>query len=501
MQLFEDLYELIATFDKNEKRQFKLRIAAQSKTADEYSQLFDYFGGLKAWEGEKNEIALRRKWGHNLMARCKSLYQWLLRIIEDMHQDAPYQQIWHICLQIDALFKRRLYEQAWRRMDELEQKADSLDLPMMKLLAFNWRLSLMWHIAFNFRGLNNLQEFEQFLGRGAAAIAEVDREFVFDVSTLQLSYYYHKLKRGEEQTRLMKELMSKPLLTSYSDISAVSSKVKYFNLHIFYALTQNKYDKIVDLGLEYWAFLITVPDGYRVEGSSFFGLWHNLILASAYSERWAVLEEYHQKLLTELPKLPQTMPFADLLVEPAEFAFLLMYYRRGQKEVLKAKFGHYLELIQASPSKLSPARISQMTYFLALISYQNGDFRQAQELLLPQIKRKPSPAAFVLQSVMRFLYLCLLYEQSDNPKLLRYVRRLLRWYRKTNELGLIEKRWLIFFKYAAQNAPKAKLRRKLTKLQNAALAPKSQLSAHDTELLFYFPLAEWVARILVVSNK
>jgi hypothetical protein len=499
MQLFQDLYELIATFDKNEKRHFKLRISAQSKTADDYSQLFDYFGGLKAWEGEKNELALRRKWGNLLVARCKSLYQWLLRIVEDMHQDTPYQQLWHIALQIDMLFERRLYEQAWRRIDELEQKSQQFDVPMLKLLAFNWRQSLMRHISFNFRGINNLQEFEEFLAQGATAMAQISRNQIFEDATFKLNYYYHKLKRGEEQRRLMSDLMSQPMFASDENLTDMSVKIKYFNLQTFYALAQNKYDKIVTISLQYWAFLIAIPDAYRQYCNVFFSLWSNIMLASAYAQRWDVLEEYHQKLLDELPKLPQTMPFANLLVEPAEFAFLLMHYRRGQKDVLRAKFGHYLQLLQTEPSKLSPSRRSQMTYFLALVAYENGDFRQAQDLLLPQIKQKPSPAPFVLQSAMRFLYLCQLHAQAENDKLLRFARRLFRWYHKTNELGLIEKRWLIFFKYAAQNAPKSRLKQLLIKLQNACQAPKSKLSAHDTELLFYFPFADWI--VSVVGNK
>jgi hypothetical protein len=100
---------------------------------------------------------------------------------------------------------------------------------------------------------------------------------------------------------------------------------------------------------------------------------------------------------------------------------------------------------------------------------------------------------------MRFLYLCQLHAQAENDKLLRFARRLFRWYHKTNELGLIEKRWLIFFKYAAQNAPKSRLKQLLIKLQNACQAPKSKLSAHDTELLFYFPFADWI--VSVVGNK
>jgi hypothetical protein len=300
MQLYKDLYEIIATFDKNEKRQFKLRIAAQSKTAVEYGRMFDYLASLSAWDEAETEVFMRKKWAGKLPNLARALHEWLLRIMEDMHRETPYQQMWHILLQIDALFERKLYGQAWRHIEVLDERATYFDMPLMRLFAYNWQVSFLRSTLYNFRDLDTVAEMAAFLARGQQIMAALAEQQTSEQTVFKLLYYYQRVPKGNAQTALVDTLYGDFSANLKDNVLSRTAQLNYFYVRIFYNLNKNQYVQVLEAALAQWDFLFSLPDVFKFYANTIYGNWTNIIMSSAYAERWDILQAYHQKLV-EMP--------------------------------------------------------------------------------------------------------------------------------------------------------------------------------------------------------
>ncbi len=492
MNLYSDLYDIIKTFDKNEKRQFKLRISSQTKTATDYGKLFDYFSGLEQWvELEQVEI-LRKRWGGRLITLCKGLYTWLLRIMEDMHNENTYQQLWHKLLQIEVLFHRGLYKQTWQMIGELKAAAEEFQHPIVQLFAHNWRLSFLRSMYYNYQNLHTLEDVDAFLAEGKHCIDVLANAQQYHSQVFKFIYCYSKMERNQSNL-VLKELMQQPILQSIDHALSIPAKIDFYYCHQFYHLAQNNFSEMVDCTLEHWAFLETMPNYYVTYYKNFHGLWANIFLGAAQGMRWDILLHYYQKLKDDLPILPTIINFAELLNEPGEYALLLMYYKTNQYDVLKSKIPFYCQFVEERRSKLPPVRVGQYSYWLGLIFYEQGDFKQASHWLQPYLQPSSNLSLFSLRVAIRFLSLLIHYQQQEYHYLPYALRQFYRWYRQSSPLSRLEKTWLSFLKNAALKVEKVRLLFKLNKLEKMLQSP-STLSLHEKELLFYLPLEKWVQR-------
>jgi hypothetical protein len=492
MQLYKDLYEIVATFDKSEKRQFKLRIAGQTKTAVEYERMFDYLASLSAWHEEEVAAFMRKKWGARLPTLARGLQEWLFRTLEDMHNETPYQQCWHILLQIDALFERKLYAQAWRHIAVLDERATYFDMPIMRLFAYNWQLSFLRGSLYNFKGLNTVVDLATFLERGEEIMAALTEVQNSEKTVFKLLYYYQRLPKGKEQTALIEALRDDFLAKAKDNVLSRAVQLNYFYVDIFYHLNKNQYLRVLEAALAQWNFIFSLPDALNLYATSIYGNWVNIIMSAAYAERWDILQDYHQKLVDMLPDLPKTRPFEQLLIEPSRYAFLLFYYKTGQTATLAEHSALCLNWLNDASAEVQPQplRRVQISYILALIAYEQGDFAKAELLLAPLLVREADKANFALQVLIRFLNLLLVWAQGQRRRFFSVGRQLYRWRKSHSEFTIIERRWLAFLRHEAKASPLEIRQKKLDSLR-AALSQK-EISQHERELLFFFPFARWI---------
>ena len=140
----EDLFHLIQSMSKSEKRYFKMESKKAGNKTSNHVKLFDAINNLEEYDEEVLKKKLRKeKFIQHLSAEKRYLYQAVLRSIRNFRGDQSiFAQIKTMVVDANYLLERALYDQAENILDKAQKLAEKID-DTVSLLEINVKRQLL----------------------------------------------------------------------------------------------------------------------------------------------------------------------------------------------------------------------------------------------------------------------------------------------------------------------------------------------------------------------
>lgn len=236
MKKKDDLFQLIKSLSKSEKRFFKIysgrHVIGQQNN---YVELFD----LISKQSEYNEEAILKKFrGKKLVNRFSVakayLYDLILKSMNTYHaQNTVDAQILNLIRNISFLYQKNLYEQA----DKLIQKAKKLALEFEKISILPevmiWEKKLMEATFYSNKELEDIFESYREIKKYLNTALAVNEFWVLDAQL----YYQSNLKgivRNRSDLKKVESVFNSPLLKSDEEDLSYESRILMYKIHSTY---------------------------------------------------------------------------------------------------------------------------------------------------------------------------------------------------------------------------------------------------------------------------
>jgi hypothetical protein len=143
----DDLFRLIQSMSKTEKRYFKMESKKAGAKTSNHVKLFDAINNLEEYDEELLKKKLKKeKLIKHLSAEKRYLYQAVLRSIRNFRSDQSiFARIKALVLDADYLLARSLYDQAEKRLDKASILATKIDdtISLLEINLKKQRLSIV----------------------------------------------------------------------------------------------------------------------------------------------------------------------------------------------------------------------------------------------------------------------------------------------------------------------------------------------------------------------
>ncbi|MCB0585805.1 MAG: hypothetical protein KDD06_10845 [Phaeodactylibacter sp.] len=241
----EDLFQLIRSMSKSEKRYFTLDAQKSGQRPSKYLELFQLINEMEKYSEEK----LRKKFGRNLPYDKSYLYEAILRSMRDYRSSkSRAARIRELLLDARYLYERGLYLQCEERLRDARQVAESLG-DQLALLEINKE---MRNITWDLKRRSFREEVQALIDEKETHLEAVGEEFKY------LDMLYELLLKNIKGTpkAAMEELEKEGYLSLIEERGtprAVHARRRYFQCAAL--LSQMKgdpeaalahYEKVVD---------------------------------------------------------------------------------------------------------------------------------------------------------------------------------------------------------------------------------------------------------------
>lgn len=225
-----DLFDLIHTMSKAEKRHFKMYVARNSKTGSNYLRLFDAIDKQKIYNEERLEDA---KYGKRLASTKLFLYELILKSLRQSHADKLVDtHLADMLTHAEVLFHKSLYRQSKKILIKARKIGVKYEAWMALYKIVQWEIRLTDYLDTK-KPLEELTELQTELSRLANIIRQ---EMAYDnlrghAQILQRKYML-PLKTHQEQ--VLKTIIQSPMMLHEPLGIGLQSCMAYHNVRSIY---------------------------------------------------------------------------------------------------------------------------------------------------------------------------------------------------------------------------------------------------------------------------
>lgn len=433
MRSSDDLFQLIKSLDRNEKRYFRLFSSLQQGDKN-YMLVFDAIVEQDTYN-EKKIIALFQK--EKIASRFplvkQYLYNLILKSMESYHSSisAELQRYLH---RIEFLYEKELYSQCKKIIAKAKQLAEKYDLQLLLLELLNWESVLVTQQSFiGATGDTVKQIFDKIFSGIEQYKATTD--YLLHTSLLFIKDTKTGHIRSQSDIKDLKRIMDNPLFHVDEQKLSFQSQYRFYAAHGVYFYMQNDYKKSLryhQKQLKVWEAnphqINEYPLRYAHVMHTFFGSNYYL---KQYKECAGIIEKL-RKLQVKLPSIKNRIDFMT------DDMNLVLCIETGE-------FNKGLQLVKSMEDKqnkkdiimISEVEILIFQYNTAYLYFGVGNYHKANEYLnkvlneMMDIKNDTQCFAHILSLLVHF--------EMGKQDLLEYkVKSVHRFLYKRNRLYKVE---------------------------------------------------------------
>ncbi|ANI88637.1 hypothetical protein A9P82_04645 [Arachidicoccus ginsenosidimutans] len=478
----DELFQLIKSLEKSEKRNFKLFIKRASGDDDlKIVQLFDALDKMDEYDEDsllKKNKAIKKQQLSNMKAHLSKQILASLRTLNDdknvemqLNEQMAYARILH---------SKGLYLQSLKMLDKIKQLAYSHNQNTSLLLALELEKKIeLLHITRSIKDkAESLSEEVEIVNN------HISLQNKLSNLTLQLYGWYIRLGhvRDEKDVTAI-ELFFKTNLPNVKDLELSFYEKLYLyqayswynfilqDLRMFYRYTQKWLD-----------VFIAHPEMQKVEPVLFIKAFHNLLSAHFDTNNFEKFNEVLEQFETfSKSKIAESSANIGIQV------FMYLYTAKINKHFLEGTFTEGITLVPYIEEKLEEYKLHVDThrvlvfyYKIACLYFGSGDNEKAIDYLNKIINRK-SDLRTDLQCYARLLHLIAHYELGNDDLLEYLLKSVYRFMANMKNLSIVEEAIFSFLKKSFKLSPAKvlvefrKLKNQLEKLENNPLETRSFL--------------------------
>lgn len=448
MAIIDNVFELIKSLSKAEKRSFKLYAGRMDGHAQSnYIRLFDAMDSAEIYN--EKELLKHSSIPKKQMANTKAhLYKQILLSIRSssakINADIVLRE------QIDfarILYSKGLYQQSIRILGKAKETAYELEQLTIALEIVEFE-KLIESYFITRSSSNRADELTQQTYNLNGHIAQSN---LFSNAAIQLYALY--LKKGHvrnpEDFHQLKEYFQK--LCPQLDIREAGrlsfAELHYYNLsHYWFGFIGQDAAYCCTYAQKNWELFAAFPHQKSLTPGAYYKSYNYLLESLFQIHRHSEFRDYLQKLQSELDQ-DLVKSHHNAYIQSHLFYFthaINLYFYEGLFDDGKEIIPRILDFVQSKGTRIDPHHIFVLYYKVASLYFGCGDYKLCVHYLNKIIHNPDSTIRIDLQCYSRILRLLSFFEQDDDEILQYQIRTTYNFLKKLNNLSLVQKEILSF---------------------------------------------------------
>ncbi len=245
MRYSADIYELVKSLSKAEKRYFKIFATQHTKGSNNnYILLFDAI----ARQDQYNEGKLRHKFreytfSKNIAKTKYLLHELILKMLRQLHNGkSARSRIVALIESADYLYERCLFDQAYTNLQKAKKLVIFFEHYGFWLQILMQEEKLIGNLKNNNPSVDKLKRVEELCRIKALLNLELDYKLLLEQTQLSLEYADHELAQNE--TLSLDQIVTSELVLNGDTLAKTFlSRVYYHEIQVLQALAVHKYDQ------------------------------------------------------------------------------------------------------------------------------------------------------------------------------------------------------------------------------------------------------------------
>ena len=417
MRAKDDLFKLIKSMSKSEKRYFSLDAKKSGKTGSRYLELFRFLSEADVYDEER----LKKKFPKNLSSDKNYLYDAVLRSMRDYRSvKSKAAQIKEKLQDSRFLFERGLYNQCDARLREANDIAVELGDELMILEVARERLLT---IKSN-KEKNFVTQVEGLLADKSAALEKVCEYFKYSDA------YYETIVKVAKNFHLPPEEREQISLPAFfaeeADLPKSSqAQRRYLQTRALFHQLKGEKKKVLEYfkkTAEWWK---ENPAFREEEYTKYISDWFNLIYACFANDLYEDAKEYIERMKADKP----VQLHDRRLWEENVFLNEFMYFLNTKDYDAAVAMTESLHPLKAKKNFTNFALIAANA---GILFFQKGNYEKSRKWLEKIIQDPKLPMRTDAQVIVRMLNLICMYETDEIENLDNEMRSVQRFLRKIN---------------------------------------------------------------------
>ncbi len=295
----EDLFHLIKSMSKSEKRYFTIEASKWGNSETKYLELYQFINGMKSYDEE----VLKKKFPKNLSADKNYLYESLLKNLRDFKRNSSfYSRIRELIMDAKNLYKRGLYSQVENRLVEAKSLAMEIGDQLALLEINKLEPFISWHTNKDF-----IQHINTLFDERKQIQSSLNAEFKFTELSYLLSMVFKKGVSLEEwleshpDLQKMMEIISKPDQSVKVDYHA---KRRLHQCNAIHAQMSGEHERasasfaeVVDWWKDYKKYKSEEFSRYVVDVSNLINAYYKI---EAFDKVWEQIERLEEEATDDI---------------------------------------------------------------------------------------------------------------------------------------------------------------------------------------------------------
>lgn len=493
MPVIDNVFELIKSLSKAEKRSFKLYAGRMDGYAQSnYIRLFDAMDNADSYH--EPDIVRQSGIPQKQLANTKAhLYKQILLSIRSsaakINADIALRE------QIDfarILYSKGLYQQSIKILGKAKEKAYDLEQLTIALEIVEFE-KLIESYFITRSSSNRADDLTQQTYNLNTHIAQSNR---FSNAAIQLYALY--LKKGHVRNAKDSELLKTyfqqlcPHLDIRQESSLSFSELHYYNLsHYWFGFISQDAAYCCIYAQKNWELFDVFPHQKSLTPGAYYKSYNYLLESLFHIHRHAEFRLYLQKLKAELDQ-DIVKCHHNAYIQSHLFYFthaLNLYFYEGLFDSGKEIIPQILTFIQSKGNRIDTHHIFVLYYKVASLYFGCGDYKLCVHYLNKIIHNTDSTIRIDLQCFSRILRLLSYFEQDDDEILQYQIRTTYNFLRKLNNLSTVQKEILSFL-HRLHSFYRNQLQAEFLSLYNTLLA--LQDDPYEKRNFIYIDILSWL---------
>ena len=490
----KDLFILIHSLNKSEKRYFRL-FAARQAGEKNYLKLFDAIDLQEEYDERKVMEEVRHENLSRRFASAKNyLYGLILKSLRGYHENSSVsQEIRSSFSSVYILFSKGMFEQAMKILKSVKKTIDKYQKIAFTPEAILLQKNIMLALGFQKYSLDDISKAHEELKKDAAQFV-LQNDYELLSMRIFKAGYHQEVVRNKKQMQKVEKIMEDPLLKDESLATAPGSKQAFYLTHAAYYgisgnLSKQYYYLRKDLGIyQQYSQMVSIASPKRY-----------LTALSNYMECCTSLKKYDEaeKTLAELKKCSTSPEFEkDMLYKSWIFD---ISFKIGLKMLLKQ--GEFIKGISQVPDfeqgikkfgeMIKPDDLLLIYFNISCLYFGGGKYIKAKQWGSKFFNLQALSSKQDLYCIGRMLNLLIHYELGNFDLLEYSVRSTYQLLGRHAKLFKTEKLILDFIKTFLRTSPdKRMLKSMFQKLADTMEGIRND--PYEKLFLEYFDLISWI---------
>ena len=433
-----ELYDLIRSMTKSEKRHFKI-YASRHVIGDEnkYVKLFDAIERQKIYD--EKLLAKNESYISQLPLLKKRLYSAVMKSLTLFHSSIDSE----ICLllhQAEILYEKALYLQALKLLGVAEEMATTHELPVLELETLRWKTKIAW-------ARDRMDDITGILKREAQLLTKITnaRDFRTINHKIFTIYYKRGVPRDIKQLKELRKIVRHPILRTPNKADSFESLHTFYHFHTIYYLMCQDNRKAYGYALKKLELFDDAPGKIKTFTNFYLGDINDCLIFSLTLKDFKLMESYIQKL--------RNLENSNLSLRNRTILFFYAYHElnyynsTGQFEKATERIEQLETQLIEYGIKITPAKRAVLFITFAVAFFSSKNYKKSLYYLNEARNNPLGGVRTDIESFAHLFYLIVHYEKgSDRILLQSLIRSTYRFLLKRNHLFELEKCILDFIR-------------------------------------------------------